>query len=209
MYANAGYNLYSERVSLPVEDYVPVMGFGTSQATMTQDDSNVTMDDDNPGDEGQFTFRQAVTSDPGQLNHWLYEDSISADILTLALDSLYYFDFNDAMDGYEVLPSMAAGDPRIPEDADSEDRAGLTVARTWQIDIREDLEWFFHPDFDASGLSTTIDANDFAETYRIAMEENWFRATSGGGDFTSAPQEIVNAQRYIDGDDEVDWDDVG
>lgn len=209
MYANAGYNLYDERIDLPVDAYVPVMGFGTAQATILQDDSNVIMDDDNPGNEGDYTFRQAVTSDPGQLNHWNYEDSITADILTLMLDSLYYFDFNAAMDGYEVLPSMASDDPRIPAEAESEVRAGLEISRTWQIDLRDDLEWYFHPDFDAEGLSTTIDAHDFVDTYEIAMEEGWFRATSGGGDFTSAPQEIVNAQAFIDGDDEVDFEDVG
>jgi ABC-type oligopeptide transport system substrate-binding subunit len=54
---------------------------------------------------------------------------------------------------------------------------------------------------------TTINAVDFYETYKLALEEKWFRAVSGGGDFCTGSQKIVNAQEFVDGT--AEWDSVG
>lgn len=220
---NAGFALYSERLVFPVDEYVPVMGFGTGFGDFTADDSNVEMEDGNPGNVGEKTYRHAMTSNPATFDQWNYDDAVTADIATQFLDSLYYFAFNDDYTGYEVLPSMATDMP-MPYDADgvalidedgnlTEDAQeiyeefGNLLAKTWRVSLRDDLMWTFHEDTDSDGLSQTIDANDFIDTYKLALEENWFRAISGGGDFTSAPQEIVNAQAFADG--EVEWAEVG
>lgn len=203
--SNAGYVLYSDRLELPVEDPVPVLDYGTLFGSMSEDDSEVEMDDGDPGEEGEYTYRTAETSDPGQFNAWLAEDSISSDIITLFQDSLYYFDFNDDKTGYEVVPGMADGMP-TPIDGE-ENEYGTELSDEWEVDVRDDLEWYFHEDIDTEGYSETIDAQDFIDTFKLALEENWFRAVSGGGDFDSAPQTIENAQAFADG--EADWEDVG
>jgi len=204
---NAGYILFNSRLQLPVQEPVPIMNYGQGFGTFSTDDSTVIMDDGQPGESGEYTYRIAETNDPGQYNQWLYDDSISADLITLFMDSLYYFDFNESKTGYEVLPSMATGMP-TPIDGEANEY-GTILSKTWQVEIREDLEWYFHEDIDSTDYETTIDANDFVETYKFALENNWFRAISGGGDFTTAPQEIVNAQAFADGEDGVTWEDVG
>ncbi len=205
VFANAGFNMYSHRLELPVEEYVPVMGFGTSFAEMTQDDSTVIMDDGNYGDVGEYTYRGRLGQNPTILNQWLYDDATSSDVITIFMDALFAFVFNEDKDGYEVVPSMAADEPD-PQDLETLP-TGRDVAHTWRIYVRDDLKWGFHEDLQDEGYKEDIDASDFVDTFKLALDEEWFRAIAGGGDFTSPPQEIVNAQAYIDG--EVDWEDVG
>ena len=223
VYMNAGYAMYHPRLEFPVDEYIPVMGFGLGYATMSEDDSNVDMEDGSPGNAGEYTYRTAMTSNPDTFDQWNYTDSVTADIATLYLDSLYYFAFNEDLNGYDVLPSMATEMPRpfdaegnalVDEDFEPTEEGqevieefGRILARTWTVSLQEDLEWYFHPETDSDDLSTDITAHDFINTYKLALEENWFRAIAGGGDFTSAPQEIVGAQEFADG--EIDFEDVG
>jgi len=207
---NAGYALYSARTQLPVEEPVPVMNYGALMfSTFSEDDSNVTMDDGSAGEAGEYTYRVAETNDPGQYNQWLYDDSISSDLLTIMLDSLYYFDFNEDNTGYAVLPSMAEGMPNAVNGEVNE--YGVELSKTWEVNIKDNLEWYFDEDIDypsdSSSYETEITPDDFIATYKLALEENWFRAISGGGDFTTAPQAIVGAQEFADG--EGSWEDVG
>ncbi|MFP4286951.1 MAG: ABC transporter substrate-binding protein, partial [Candidatus Izemoplasmataceae bacterium] len=87
------------------------------------------------------------------------------------------------------------------------------VSKTWQIPLREDLAFFPHPDaeeeldLDFTGWDFDITAEDFVNTYKLALEQEWPRAVAGGGDFITATQRIVNAQEFIDGD--AEWEDVG
>jgi ABC-type oligopeptide transport system substrate-binding subunit len=208
VFANAGFNLYSSRLQLPVEDYIPVMGFGTSYATMSEDDSTVIMDDNQPGNEGEYTYRSALGQNPTTLHQWIYDDATSSDVITLFLDSPYYYNFNEAMDGYDLLPSMASDYPQPLESEVTE--TGIEVANTWRVSLRDDLTWTYHPDTDTSGFPEGhehINAHDFIETYRIALTEGWFRAISGGGDFLTASQRIVNAREFRD--ETAEWEDVG
>lgn len=208
VFANAGFVMYSHRVVLPVDEFVPVMGWGAIWGEMTEDDSTVVMDDGQPGNEGEYTYRSRLGQNPDTLHQWIYSDATSSDVITLFLDGLYYFRFNEDLDGFEVSHSMASGDP-IPIEMEVLP-TGAEVAKTWQIPVKDGLVWSYHEDVDTSEFPEgheNITAESFVETFQLAMDEGWFRAVAGGGDFTSPPQEIVNAQAYIDG--EVDWEDVG
>lgn len=203
LFANSGFSMYHERIQLPVEEYVPVMGYGAIFGTMSQDDKEAFN-----GEEGVYTYRVAITSSPKTLNQWEYEDSVESDLMSLYLDGLYTFLFNDEKDGYVVKPSMAADDPEPvdPENINDETQ----VAKVWRISLRDDLEWKYHPDTDTSSFPEgheKIVAEDFIKTYKLALDNNWFRATSGGGDFLSNPQAIENAQAYLD--KKAEWDEVG
>lgn len=214
VFANAGFVMYSSRLQLPVDEHIPVMGFGVMSGTMSEDDSQVLMDDGQPGNPGEYTYRSALGQNPDTLNHWEYTDATSSDVITLFLDSLYYFRFNDTLDGYVVDPSMASA---LPQPVEPEVLpTGAEVATVWQISLREDLVWTYHPNTDTSEFPEgheVINAHTFVDTYRVAIENSWFRATSGGGHFWSASQEIVNAQLYHDtwDDDEnpLAWEEVG
>lgn len=207
VFANAGFNIYSSRLQLPVDEHVPVMGFGTAFASMSADDSTVLMDDGQPGNVGEYTYRGSLTDNPTTFQQWLYDDAISADVITWFLDAPYTYLFNDTMDGYDLVPSMAADMPQPIDEEVTE--TGMTVSKVWQIPIREGLEWTFHENvgYDTSAWDNTIDANDFVDTYRRALDEGWFRAISGGGDFFTQANRVLNAEAYYDGD--ADWADVG
>ncbi len=208
LFANGAFALYSSRLQLPVEEHIPVMGYGTSFGTMTEDDSFVLMDDGNPGTAGEYTYRTTISTNPGTWNQWLYDTSTDSDLMGFYMDSLFAYEFNADKTGYVVVPSMASGNP-VPVNSEITE-TGKEVSKVWRISVKDDLQWYYHPDTDVSGLAAgheVIDANDFFNTFKLALDEKWFRAISGGGDFVGSSQAIVNAQDYVDG--AADWADVG
>jgi ABC-type oligopeptide transport system substrate-binding subunit len=208
LFANGGFALYSSRLQLPVEEYVPVMGYGTGFGTMTADDSTVLMDDGQPGNAGEYTYRTTISTNPGTWNQWLYDTSTDSDLMGVYMDALYTYQFNDDKTGYAVNPSMADGNP-VPVNSETT-ATGKEVAYTWQIAIKDGLEWYYHPDTVITGLPSgheVIDATDFVETFKLALDKEWFRAISGGGDFVTSSNAIENAQEYLDGT--ATWDQVG
>lgn len=210
VYANAGFNIYSSRLQLPIENYIPVMGFGTIFGDMSEDDSTVIMDDGKPGKAGEKTFRSAISDNPTTFQHWKYDDSISSDVITLFLDAPYVYKFNAEKDGYDLVPGMAKDKPQAinPRTLDS----GLKVSKEWTFEIKEGLVWTYHSSTDTSSFPTgheKIDANDFYDTYKMALSKKWFRAISGGGDFITANQAIAGAAEYVANPTEELWANVG
>jgi len=200
LWASSSFNLFSDRMQLPTENYDPVMGFGVAYASMSADDSTVIMDDGQPGEVGEYTYRTRLTENPATLNQWIYEDSISSDVITTFLDALYFFNYNSDFTGFELQPSMAAD---MPTPSDSQEIFGTEVANVWSVPVRDGLVWTDHTGAEAGDIT----AQDFLDTYKLAVDNGWFRAISGGGDFLNPSQEIVNMQAYIDGD--AEWDEVG
>ena len=208
LFANGSFALYSSRLQFPVDDYMPVMGFGLSFGTFSADDSTVLMDDGNPGNAGEYTYRTASTTNPVTWNHWLYDTSTDSDYMGFYMDALYVYEFNEDKTGYAVNPSMAANFP-IPVNSTITD-TGKEVSKTWRIPLKTDLTWYYHPSTNISGLPAGhehINAHDFIDTYKLALDKGWFRAISGGGDFITSSNAIANAKEYRDG--EVNWDAVG
>jgi ABC-type oligopeptide transport system substrate-binding subunit len=205
LFANAGFNLYSTRMQLASEAYLPVLGFGTMFSTMAADDSKVMMEDGEMGNEGEYTYRIAISGNPTTWNQWLSDDGTTSDIMDEYLGNLFVYEFNEDKSGYVLAPSMAAENP-TPVDSRMLP-SGKEVSNVWQIKIKDGLEWKFNDTTDTSMVTDyKIDANDFYETYKIALTEQWFRAISGGGDFVTG-KPILNAQEFVDGT--AEWEDVG
>lgn len=208
LFANAGFSMFSSRIQLPSQTSLPVVGFGTVYGTMSADDSTVKMDNGQPGNAGEYTYRAAITSSPKTFLHWKYQDAVESDILTLLLDAPYVYKFNDDKTGFELVPSMASDNPQ-PQNGEVLN-TGVTVAKKWRIPLREDLVWSYHPDTVTTGFPAgheKINADDFVNTYKLALEQGWFRAISGGGDFLTSSQEVKGAKDFKD--KKADWDTVG
>ena len=206
LFANSQFNLYSSRMQLVSDTYMPVLAFGTAFSTMAADDSTVMMEDGEPGEAGAYTYRTAMSGNPTYWNQWEYDDSDSSDVMALYLGALYDFKFNDDKTGYVLAPSMAADYP-VAIDG-TELPGGKVVSNKWQISIRDGLEWKFNDTTDTSMITkTAITAEDFYETYKLALEQKWFRAISGGGDFCTSSSEVVNAQAFVD--ETATWEEVG
>jgi ABC-type oligopeptide transport system substrate-binding subunit len=199
VFANAGFSMFSNRMQLAVEQSLPVMGFGVAYSTMAFDDRGVLMDDGNFGQAGKYTLRTSIAQNPSTFNQWIYTDATSSDMITLFLDSLYAFRFNDDKTGYQVVPSMASADP-VPVNSETLS-SGKVVSKTWRIPLRTDLRFTYHADTNTSAFPANhekINAHTFVDTYKYALDEGWFRAISGGGHFFAPTSNVVNAKAYRD-----------
>lgn len=205
LYTSAARVMYSERTQLFTETYNGVMGFGTGFSQFSADDSTVLMYGSTYGNVGEYTWRASYSTDPTTLNPWNSDDSATSDFADLFQGGLYNFFFDATKTGYEILPELAADQP-IPVDPVTIN--GKEYAKVWQIPIKDGLEWAFHPDTDVSGLPAgyeELTAEDYLWTWKYALDNDWFRARTGGGDFVS--QGIKNAAEYLAGS--VTWDQVG
>ena len=211
LFANSSFVMFSDRMKLFSEVSIPVMGFGTAFSELTADDSTVTVEGVK-GKVGEFTYRSAITSNPTSFNQWLTNDSVSSDVAAPLLASLYDFNFNASKDGYVVDGLMASGDP-IPVEPVTLP-TGAVVAKKWQIPLRANMKWAFHKSVDpvAKGYDVNITADDFLDTYKIALDNGWYRAITGGTHFWSATNPIKGTEDYykaIVAKTPADWDSVG
>jgi hypothetical protein len=205
LYTRATRVMYSSRVQLFSPEYNGVLGFGTAFSQFSQDDSNVLMYGDTLGNAGEYTWRASFNTDPTSLNPWNSDDSNTATFTDMFNGALYDFYFDATKTGYEILPSLAKSQP-IPVNPTVIN--GKTYAKVWQIELKDDLQWKFHPSTDVSGLAAgyaDLDASDYLWTWQYALDNDWFRARTGGGDFVS--QGIKNAAAYLDGT--ATWSEVG
>ena len=181
------------------------MGYGSEISELTLDDSTLLMQDGLYGNVGEYTWRDSFETDPTSLNPWKADDSNSQDFIDLFTGSLYSMYFDESKTGYEIKGDLASGEPIA---IDSEIINGKEYATTWQISVEDNLSWTYHPDTDTSSFEVgheDLDANDFVWTWKYALENDWFRAVAGGGDFIS--KGIKNASEFVDGT--VSWEDVG
>ena len=185
LYSGASRNMYAERVQLFSPTFNGVLGFGTAFSQFSQDDSNVFMNGSQKGNVGEYTWRTTYSTDPVTLNQWISDDQASSDFIDLYTGSLYGFVFDQTKTGYEITPSMAKS---APVAVDPVVINGKTYAKTWQIEVRDDLVWKYHPNAVLTGLPSgheVINAEDFLWTWQHALKENWLRARTGGGDFVT------------------------
>ncbi|VEU83166.1 ABC transporter substrate-binding protein [Acholeplasma hippikon] len=191
-YVANSFSLLADRVTLPVTDYIPSYGWGTRLAEITKDDSQVLGVDGTYGQAGKYTYRDWNNQDFSTLNYWIYDDSVSATYLDFIEGTFFRATLNDARNGWEFVPALAAKAPEAPA-ASQEIVNGKVTSKVWRVTLRQDLEWAFNSNINTTGFDLKIDANDFYWTYREALTRNFFRAISGGGDFVS---EIQGAEGY-------------
>ena len=193
-YVANSFSLLANRVTLPVDSYIPSFGWGTAYADVTVDDSQVLDVEGNYGNAGEYTYRAWDTQTFGTLNYWTYDDSASADYMAYINGGFYRQAINAAGNGWEFVPDLAAdGSVPQPVGPSVEVLNGKTVSKSWQIELASGLQWAFNDAIDTTGYDLTLDVNDFVWTYREALEQNYFRAISGGGDFVS---EIAGAEAF-------------
>lgn len=201
---------YTYRVLLPTEQYIPVMGYGHDYGSMTMDDQSVIMFDGTVGNENQFTFRDRINENPITFNQWMYDTYSDSKVMNYYYDSLYKFEFNDDLSGFAIKPSMSTDYPKAVNPTVLNN--GQEMSTVWRVSIRDDLKWYYHPNikteigFDPCDYQNNITANDFIDTFKLAFDEEWFRAVSGGGDFVMMYR-IKGLMEYSNG--EIPWEEVG
>lgn len=139
-------------------------------------------------EEATYTYNSALSTFPTLWNIHTYETSIDDEIASYIVDGFYTFDYNDTYDGYQIVPSMATGDP-VDVTADYIGQYGLTEGaseQAWLINLRDDIKWE-----DGTGIT----AYDFVESAKrlLAPEAQNYRADN----LYSSNMVIHNAENYL------------
>lgn len=137
-----------------------------------------------------YTYNYALSEFPTNWNYHTYQTNIDKEILNYISDGFYVFDYNDTLDGYKVIPSMAVAEP---EDVTAEyvGRFGIEEGeanRAWKITLRDDLCW---------EDGTPIKAQDFVTSAELLLNPvaKNYRADS----LYEGGLEIVGARAYLYG----------
>jgi len=197
LFTGATRMIFSSRVELFNPTYNAIMGFGIPFSTLNADDSNVMMSGNTYGNANEFTFRSAYSMDPTLLNSWTNDDASSEEFIKQFSGKLYDTFFDDTKTGFKLQPSLADSDP-IPVDPIV--IHGQTYAKVWQIPIKNNLTWTYHPNTNLSGLPSgheVLNAEDFLWSYCYALPQHWFRARTGGSDFVS--NHVKGATEFLAG----------
>ncbi len=172
------------------------MVFGLVACGDTTNDDTINNDDSaesdssatNGTDTDTYTYNYALSSFPDNWNVFVYETSAGSEIADYIGASFYTFDYNDTMDGYEMVDDMAVGDP-VDVTSDYIGQYGLeegATSRAWLVNLRTDLKW---------EDGTAITANDFVESFKRLLDPvaKNYRAD---GLYTGSAV-IHNAQSYL------------
>ncbi|OHE35209.1 MAG: hypothetical protein A2013_01110 [Tenericutes bacterium GWE2_38_8] len=194
--------LLSDRV-LPYRDtYNSQLGFGIPYSTLTEDDSTVKFSSETYGVANEFTFRTAYTYETFNLLYWF--NPIQNELLEFSSGSLYKKVFNDSVHGFDIVPSLAEGEP---EPINPIVNHNQSLSYLWKINIKDNLSWAFHEDTPLNNLDevNVLNAIDFVWTWKTALQDMWPGVTTGS--FSINKQDIKNVDAYLSG--QSDLDDVG
>ena len=70
-----------------------------------------------------YTYNYAMSEFPTNWNYHTYQTATDAEILDYITAGFYTFDYNETMDGYKMVPSMAVGEPKDVTDQYGEEEA--------------------------------------------------------------------------------------
>lgn len=155
--------------------------------------------DTQPGDDGEnttpaadenasYTYNTATETFPTNWSPALQSTNQDALLLQYLEAPLYAFDYNEDMDGYNLIPCAAAGDP-TDVTADYVGQWGIEegdTARVWSFPLREDVKW---------EDGTPITAHDYVRSAELMLDPvaKNHRADS----FYASSLKVVNAKNYL------------
>lgn len=140
-----------------------------------QDNTNPTNtpDNQNPETPATYTYNLATSAFPTNWNVHDYETANDADILDYIVDGFYSFDYNEALDGYKLVPAMAVGEP-VDVTSQYVGKYGIQegdAAKAWKITLRDDLKWEDGTPINAHSFVTSAELllNPIAANHRADM----------------------------------------
>lgn len=148
-----------------------------------------TLDSTWVNDTGAYTWHAATTDTPDNWNYHVYETNAATNVLDYTSDTLYTFDYNEAGDGFEIVPSMASG---MPVDVTSNFVGQYGIAegdtgRVYQISLKHNLR-YDNGDY--------INANSFVRSVQNLLNPDAanFRADDL---YESGNMKILGAEAYL------------
>ncbi|PKK95161.1 MAG: hypothetical protein CVV60_02730 [Tenericutes bacterium HGW-Tenericutes-5] len=208
LFSRSDFVVYSDRVNLLVDEYLPVIDYYDEFGSLNTSDNKVLMADGNYGNINEYTFRKALKQGLSNYNQYLTEYIEDEEYYKLFLDIPYDFYLNENEDGYDFIGVMFDGNPIAIES--SYNMSNEQVSYKWQFNVKEDLEWFYHPNTDVSSIEdNAITASDFVNTYKTVLKNNWYPGYSNYNWWTSSYATIKGVEDYINDPTEENWSNVG
>ena len=168
---------------------VMVIGvFAGCDKTETPDPTKGTEGTTAPTVPATYTYNYALSEFPTNWNYHTYQTNIDAEILDYITAGFYTFDYNETMDGYKMVPSMAVGEPKDVTDQ-YVGKFGIEEgdkAKAYIITLRQDIKW---------QDGSVITANDFVESAKRLLNpaaQNYRADTMYAGSVS-----IVGAEDYL------------
>ncbi|MDR2867427.1 MAG: ABC transporter substrate-binding protein [Acholeplasmatales bacterium] len=129
------------------------------------------------------------------LNPWTGESSVESDYQSYITGSFYTAVLNASHTNWEFANELASGDP-IP--SSPKNINGKIIAKTWDIPLKSDLRWSYNYETNTAGFPAghdVLNAYDYIYSFRLALDNSWFRAFTGGSDFANL--KIKGAAEYV------------
>ncbi len=200
---NAGNVMYNSRLTLPSDVYVPGYGFGVGEGTIN---SALTLEQE-PEAKYAWYYHSWQSQDPGTINYWDGQDSVTADLHAMVSSSYWSTQFNDDKTGYEWYPSLATTERPIALNADENG-----MATKWQVKVRTDEDVVYDTLSTLPAIAAfdgrQVELADYLTPFKAMLDGQLFRSTDLGSDtlgFVGVKEYLAEIQKG----NSPSWDDVG
>jgi ABC-type oligopeptide transport system substrate-binding subunit len=181
LYDNGGLVMYSNRLSIPSDVFIPNYGFGVGEGTLL---SPMTATQE-PEAAYRSYYHTWTNVNTGTINYMNSQTATVADFYSLISGAYYTTRLNSAKDNYEWVNQLATAAP-IAVNADEN---GL--ATKWKVPVRVggDLKYATLTEDSALSLfnNRAVALEDYLTPFKLMLDNQWFRATDLGsatGGFT-------------------------
>jgi ABC-type oligopeptide transport system substrate-binding subunit len=188
LYDNGGLVMYSDRINLPSDIFIPNYGFGDSQAIIL----NPMTAEQEPELSYRNYYHTWVSSKPETLNFFNSNLANVSDFYKLFSASYYSTRLNNNNDNYEWFNELATSRP-IPLNANAEG-----FATQWKIPIRVDEDLVYSTLSKDSLIATfngrQVAKEDYLTPIKLMLNYRWTRSNQ----LASYTTGFVGVQSYLD-----------
>ena len=207
LFENGSTNLYSERLVLGTENYIPGYGFGTlTEGAITADLEY----ESNPA--WKRYYHTLNSKDPGTLNVFDADGSEVSDFFAYISANYYDTFMNDTKDGYVWVPELAKTMPEAVNDDD-----GNGTATKWRFEVRTGADGLKYSTLStipsrAAFNNRPVELEDYITPYKLLLTQSngLFRGSEMANKSTDA---VVGVKAFYNatanGFNENLWDSVG
>lgn len=209
LFENGGYVMYSDRVTLGTENYIPGYGFGVlAEGNITADLASET----NP--DWKRYYHTWNASDPGTANYLNDQGSEVADFYGYIGGSFFTTFMNESKDGYDWVPELANTKP----EALDADYASTGMSKKWRFEVKtgaDGLKYSTNSAMDNRKAfnNRPVELEDYITPFKLLLTKSngYFRGSELANTTTGA---IVGAKAYYESTaeqsmEEADFSKVG
>lgn len=204
LFENGGYVMYSDRVTLGTENYIPGYGFGIlTEGNITADLATET----NP--DWKRYYHTWNAADPGTANYLNDQGSEVADFYSYFASGFFTTFMNETKDGYDWVPELANTKP----EALDADYASTGMSRKWRFEIKTGanagLKYTTNSSLDSRKAfnNRPVELEDYITPFKLLLTQSngYFRGSELANTTTGA---IVGAKAYYDSTADVSMEEA-